>query len=135
MKVLRSIGSVVLSYVVVYLFIVLSDPVLSRLFPGQYTRDKVPPTFLLLIGTAIFAVTSILGGWICVRIAPAKPGVHLLVLFIIGEIAGAISTIAIWKTWPHWYSIAWLVLWPICLWIGGLGRKAKTEAVAAVGAS
>jgi hypothetical protein len=135
MKVLRSIGSVVISYVVVYLFIVLSDPLLSRLFPGQYVRDKVPPTLQLLIGTAIFAVASMVGGMLCVRIAPAKPGIHLLVLFAVGEIAGVISAVAIWKSWPHWYSIAWLALWPVGLWIGGLGRKAKTPVLATVGAS
>jgi hypothetical protein len=134
MKVLRSVASVVVSYLVVYVFIVLMDPVLSRLFPGQYVVGKVPPTFLLWISTAVFAVGSVLSGWLCVKMAPSRTGLHLVILFVLGEAAGLASTIAIWnKGWPHWYSIAWLVAWPVCLWVGGMmgPRKNRDKATAA----
>lgn len=133
MKVLRSILSVVIGYIVVYGIVFLSDPILSHFFPGQYVAGKVPPNSLLWLGTAIFAAASILGGWLCVRIAPSKPGLHLLVLFVVGEVIGLGFTVRMWGTWPHWYSIAWLLVWPICLWIGGLGRpEARVSAPVAV---
>lgn len=121
MKLLRSIASVVLSYIVVYGIVFCSDPILSHFFPTQYVAGKVPPPFLLWISTAIFAAATLLGGWLCVRIAPAKPGIHLLVLFVVGELVGLGFTVNMWGTWPHWYSVVWLVVWPVFLWIGGRG--------------
>ena len=123
MKLLRSIASVVLSYIVVYGIVFCSDPILSHFFPTQYVAGKVPPPFLLWISTAIFAAATLLGGWLCVRIAPAKPGVHLLVLFVVGELVGLGFTVTMWGSWPHWYSLVWLVVWPVFLWIGGSGRS------------
>lgn len=127
MKLLRSVASVVISYIVVTAIVILSDPLLSRLFPGQYVRGQSIPAFLLWIGAAIFAVASILGGWLCVRMAPSQPGKHLLALFLLGEVAGVISTIVNWNKWPHWNSFLWLAIWPVCLWIGGRGRRAENS--------
>ena len=123
MKLLRSIASVVLSYIVVYGIVFCSDPILSHFFPTQYVAGKVPPPFLLWISTAIFAIATLLGGWLCVRIAPSKPGVHLFVLFVVGELVGLGFTVKMWGNWPHWYSLVWLVVWPVFLWIGGRGRS------------
>jgi nitrate/nitrite transporter NarK len=123
MKLLRSIASVVVSYIVVYGIVFASDPILSHLFPAQYVSGKVPPTFLIWVSTAIFAVASILGGWLCVKIAPSKQGTHLLVLFAVGEALGIFFTVHNWGVWPHWYSLVWLIVWPVFLWIGGkLGK-------------
>jgi len=135
MKVLRSVASIVVSYAVVFVLVLISDPILNRLFPGQAAPGKIPPTLVLEISTAIFAVASILGGWLCVRLAPANTSLHLLILFILGEIAGAIPAFINWNNgWPHWYPISWLLAWPICLWIGGLGRRTGTRTAVAVGA-
>jgi len=123
MKLLRSIASVVIGYIVVYGIVLCSDPILTHFYPNDYVAGKIPPTFLLWIGTAIFALATLLGGWLCVRIAPSSPGVHLFALFILGELIGLGFTWKMWGTWPHWYSIAWLIVWPVFLWIGGRGRR------------
>lgn len=124
MKILRSTASVLLSYIVVYGIVLVSDPIIAHFFPGEYEAGKVPPSSLLWLGTAIFATASLLGGWLCVRIAPSRPGTHLFVLFLIGEVIGLWFTWRMWGMWPHWYSVAWLLVWPVCLWIGSLGRRA-----------
>jgi hypothetical protein len=118
-KLLRSVAAVVLSYIVVYGIVFCSDPVLAHFFPTQYVAGRVPPLFLLWISTAIFAVATFFGGWLCAIIAPSKPGVHLFVLFVIGELIGLGFTWKMWGTWPHWYSLTWLIVWPVFLWIGG----------------
>ena len=123
MKTVRSIASVLVSYVVVYCIVMLSDPVLTHFFPTQFVAGKVPPTFLLWISTAIFAVASVIGGWLCAVIAPSRIGLHLVALFILGETLGLFFTWRMWGQWPHWYSFAWLLVWPVCLWIGGIGRR------------
>jgi nitrate/nitrite transporter NarK len=123
MKLLRSVASVVLGYIVVYGIVFASDPVLARLFPGQYVQGKVPPTYLMWISTAIYALASILGGWLCVTLAPARKGMHLFILFAIGEALGIFFTIHNWGVWPHWMSFVWLIVWPLFLWIGGRIRR------------
>jgi nitrate/nitrite transporter NarK len=127
MKVLRSIAAVVVSYAVVFVIVWLSDPLLAHLYPGQYVPDKVPPAFLLRASTFIFALASIIGGGLCVRIAPSRPGLHLMILFFICEIVGAVFAMKNWATWPHWYSIIWLAIWPVGLWLGGLAKKRQTR--------
>lgn len=123
MKALRSVASVLVSYVVVYGIVILSDPVLMRLFPGQYVAGKVPPTFLLWITTAIFAAASILGGWLCLLMAPSRPGIHVAALFAVGEVLGIYFTWHMWGQWPHWHSFVWLAVWPVCVWIGSSLRR------------
>lgn len=136
MKVLRSAASVVGCYLVVFCLVLLSDPLLERLFPGQYVQGKVPPTFLLWISAGVFAAASLLGGWLCVRIAPAKPGRHLLALFILGEAIGLVFTIVNPGHLPLWNSLLWLAIWPVCLWIGGgSGARQSRETPAPVGAA
>jgi hypothetical protein len=127
MKGLRSIAAVVLSYAVVFLIVFLSDPILAHFYPGLYVANHVPPPFLLRASTFIFALASIVGGGLCVRIAPSRPGLHLLILFIIGEIVGTVFAMKNWATWPHWYSLIWLAIWPIALWLGGMAKKRQTD--------
>jgi nitrate/nitrite transporter NarK len=130
---LRSIASVVVSYLVVFALVSLSDPVIAHFFPGQYVRGKVPPDSLLWLSTGVFALASVLGGWLCVRLASSHYAAHLLWLFLLGEAVGGVFTVANWKTWPHWQSFVWLVVWPVCLWLGGLGRRAQVPPAASAG--
>ena len=123
MRLLRSVASVVLSYIVVFGIVRCSDPILAHFYPGQYVRGTVPPVFLLWISTAVFMLASILGGWLCVRIAPFREAGHLFVLFLLGELVGGYFSWQMWSTWPHWYSLVWLIAWPVCLWLGGLGKR------------
>jgi hypothetical protein len=50
-----------------------------------------------------------------------------MILFFIGEIVGAVFAMKNWATWPHWYSIIWLAIWPVGLWLGGLAKKRQTR--------
>lgn len=96
-----------------------ADWVLHRIFPTTYVEGVVPSETLLVMSTAIFFVASIIGGWICAKIAPDRVARQLQWLFVIGELAGLIPTYLNWnKGWPHWYSIAWLLVWPLALWVG-----------------
>jgi hypothetical protein len=134
MRALRSIASVVVSYLIVFAIVSLSDPVIAHFFPGQYVRGKVPSDALLWLSTAIFALASVVGGWLCVRLAPSSYAAHLLWLFGLGEAVGVCFTVANWKTWPHWQSFVWLAVWPVCLWLGGMGRRTQMPLAGASGA-
>ena len=131
---LKSLAAVIGSYLLSVILVLATDPLLSRLFPGDFVRGHIPSNNALMASTAFFIAVSILCAWVCARFAPNRPGKHVLWFFILGEVMGIAATIPNWgKGWPHWYWLSWLITWPISCWIGLLigGRKAD-QATAAV---
>lgn len=122
---LKSIAVVLGSYLLSIVLVLATDPLLSRLFPGDFVRGKIPSTPALITSTALFFLVSIFCAWVCARFAPSRAERHVLWFFIIGEVMGIGATIPNWsKGWPHWYWLSWLIVWPIGCWIGLLlGRR------------
>ncbi len=115
----KSIAVVAGCYLLSVVLVFATDPLLSRLFPGDFVRGRVPSDTPLAVSTGLFVVVSILCAWLCARFAPGRPARHVLWFFIIGEVMGVAATIPNWsKGWPHWYWLSWLVSWPISCWIG-----------------
>ena len=132
---LKPIAAVAGSYVLSVLLVLATDPLLSRIFPGDFVKGHVPSNAALMASTGFFTVISILCAWICARFAPGRPGLHVMWFFIVGEVLGIAATIPNWsKGFPHWYWLSWLFTWPVSCWIGLLlaGRRAD-PASAAVG--
>jgi hypothetical protein len=131
---LKSLAAVIGSYLLSVVLVLGTDPLLSRMFPGDYARGHIPSSNPLIASTAFFVIISILCAWVCARFAPSRPGRHVLWFFILGEVMGIGFTIPNWsKGWPHWYSLAWLLTWPISCWLGLLisGRKPDQTTAAA----
>ena len=129
---LKSIGIVLGSYALSIVLVLATDPLLSRIFPGNFERGHIPSTAPLVWSTAFFVVISILCAWVCARFAPRRPAAHVLWFFILGEVMGIVSIIPNWsKGWPHWYWLSWLLTWPISCWIGlRLGARHTTHPAA-----
>jgi hypothetical protein len=115
----KSIADVLGCYILSFVLVMLTDPLLSRIFPGEFVRGQIPSRNPLIASTCLFFLISTLCAWLCARWAPARPSRHVLWLFIIGELFGIAATIPNWnKGWPHWYWLSWLIAWPIACWIG-----------------
>ena len=128
---LKSIAVVVGSYILSVALVLATDPLLSRLFPGDFVRGRVPSDTALIASTALFVVVSILCAGLCARFAPRRAERHVLAFFIVGEAMGIAATIPNWSTgWPHWYWLSWLLTWPLSCWIGLMisGRRADSRA-------
>ena len=128
---LKSIAVVVGSYLLSIVLVLATDPLLSRLFPGDFEKGRIPSTNALLASTACLAVVSILCAWVCARFAPGNPARHVLWFFVLGEAMGIAAIVPGWnKGWPHWYGLSWLVIWPVGCWIGLklAGRRADSLA-------
>ncbi len=128
----KSIGIVMGSYLLSIVLVIATDPLLSRVFPGDFEKGRVPSNPPLMASTALFVVISIVCAWLCARFAPNRPAKHVLWFFLIGEVMGIGATIPNWnKGWPHWYWLSWLLTWPISCWIGLLlaRRRGETTAV------
>src|SRR5271165_6332270 len=107
---LKSIAVVVGSYLLSVVLVLATDPLLSRLFPGDFVRGRVPSDNALMASTTFFVAVSILCAWLCARFAPAHAARHVLCFFVIGEVMGIGATIPNWnKGWPHWYWLSWLL--------------------------
>lgn len=127
---LKSIAVVVGSYLLSIVLVVATDPLLSRIFPSDFVKGRVPSDTALITSTALFVLVSILCAWLCAHFAPDRAGRHVLWFFIIGEAMGIGATIPNWsKGWPHWYWLSWLLSWPVSCWIGSLlaGRRADSN--------
>jgi hypothetical protein len=132
---LKSLAVVIGSYLLSVVLVLATDPLLSRLFPGDFVRGRVPSNSALITSTAFFVIVSILCAWVCARFAPSRPSRHVLWFFILGEAMGIAATIPNWgKGWPHWYWLSWLLSWPVSCYIGfRLGARRDPEPSAAVG--
>jgi hypothetical protein len=130
---LKSIGVVFGSYVLSVVLVLATDPLLSRLFPGDFVKNRIPPGAALMASTAFFIVISIFCAWLCARFAPGRAARTVLWFFILGEAMGIGATIPNWnKGWPHWYWLSWLLSWPISCWIGlQLARRRTAQRSAA----
>src|SRR5579864_4257898 len=116
---LKSIAAVAGSYILSIVLVLATDPLLSRLFPGDFEKGRIPSNAALAASTGMFVVISILCAWVCARFAPNRAGRHVLWFLIIGEVMGIAATIPNWsKGWPHWYWLSWLLTWPLSCWIG-----------------
>ena len=126
---LKSISVVAGSYLLSVVLVMATDPLLARLFPGDFVKGQIPSANALTASTALFVVVSILCAWLCAHFAPGRAARHVLWFFVIGEAMGIGAIIPNWsKGWPHWYWLSWLLTWPLSCWIGLLlaGRRADS---------
>ena len=116
---MKSIAVVVGSYVLSIVLVLCTDPLLSKIFPGEFVRGQVPSDRALITSTVCFAIVTVICAWVCARFAPRLPGKHVMWLFVLGEVMGVVATVLNWgKGYPHWYLLSWLIVWPVCCWIG-----------------
>ena len=125
---LKSIAVVVGSYLLSIVLVVATDPLLSRIFPSDFVKGRVPSDTALITSTALFVLVSIPCAWLCAHFAADRAGRHVLWFFIIGEAMGIGATIPNWsKGWPHWYWLSWLLSWPVSCWIGLLVARRRAD--------
>lgn len=130
---LKSIAIVAGSYLLSIGLVLATDPLLSRIFPGEFSPGQVPSGAALLASTAFFVVISILCAWVCARLACGAASRHVLWFFIVGEVMGIAATTPNWsKPWPHWYWLSWLLTWPISCWVGLWLGRGRAQAAAQV---
>jgi hypothetical protein len=130
----KSVAVVVGSYILSVVLVLASDPILSRIFPGDFVRGNIPSNTALMASTILFVLASIFCAWLCARFAPSRAEKHVLWFFILGEVMGLGMTIPNWnKGWPHWYSVAWLLTWPVSCWIGLMLARRRSGQAPAIG--
>ena len=119
----RSAAAVAAGFVSVAVLSLVTDEVLHllRIYPpwGEPMWD----TGLNLLALSYRILYSVAGGYITARLAPRSPMRHVVVLGILGFIAGtagAITAIRMADLGPNWYPIALALTAFPGVWLGGL---------------
>jgi len=115
----KSVVAVVGSYLLSAVLVQATDPLLSRIFPGEFVWGRVPSDAALIASTALFVLVSVLCAWLCAHFAPGRVARHVLWFFVVGEAITTLILIHNWtQGWPLWYWLSWPLTWPVSCWIG-----------------
>lgn len=130
----KSIAVVLGSYALSVALVFATDPLLSRIFPGDFVAGRVPSNISLLSSTGFFILVSVFCAWLCAHFAPGRPSRHVFWFFAVGEVMGLAAAVPNWNNgWPHWYPLSWLLTWPISCYFGLLlaGRRTSQSSPSA----
>ena len=119
----RSIGSVVAGFLVVVVLSTVTDLILEKLGVFPPTTGGLFIPWMLALALVYRTVYTVLGGYITSKLAPTNPKKHVLILGIIGTVAGIGGVVAGWNLSAHWYPIALALLAFPAVWLGGRLNK------------
>jgi hypothetical protein len=128
-RIVRLIAAILGGYVLIGILVVLTDRLFAILIPG-FAGMVNPPLYYFLLSLGTDFVYSILGGYVCCRIARSQSREAMIGLIALGETIGVFSQFLLWQTVPHWFAIGLLVLYPIAVWIGSRFRRLPETAAA-----
>ena len=125
---LRSIGAVVLGFVLIAVLSVSGDLVLRAIMPSAFDAEgAVGATPVLLLVQGYVAVFAIFGCYVAARLAPSRPMAHALALGVLGLLFNLAGTVARWDHAPAWYHVLALALVMPYAWLGGRLRERQLQ--------
>ncbi len=121
---LKSIGAVLAGFVAVVILSVGTDSFLEMLGVFPPPEKGLFITWMLVVALMYRCIYTVAGGYVTARLAPDRPMRHVIILGIIGIIAGTIGVVVGWHLSAHWYPISLVITALPCSWLGG---KLKTR--------
>lgn len=115
----KSIGAVLAGFVLVVVLSIVTDMILEAagIFPSP--TEGLFITWMLVLALFYRTVYTVLAGYVTAALAPTNPKRHVMILGIIGTLAGVGGVVAGWTLSQHWYPIALAVLAYPSVWLGG----------------
>jgi hypothetical protein len=108
---------VLAGYLAIAFLIAATDWILGFSIAELRTAREMP-TYYFVVVLVTDSVYSVAGGYLCAKIARTAARSSTIGLMALGELIGAISTVYLWYTVPHWYSFVLLILYPPLVWLG-----------------
>lgn len=127
MNKLKSINSVLVGFIVVVILSVGTDYVLESLDIFPSPDQGLFVTWMLILAFAYRFIYTVIGGYVTALLAPTLPMRHVIILGIIGTVAGTIGVFVGWDLSDHWYPIALAVTALPSTWLGGKLRTNLTR--------
>jgi hypothetical protein len=125
----RSIAAVAAGFLTVVVLSLATDQLFHVLNVYPPWGQPMYATSLNALALSYRIVYTLLGGFITARLAPHAPMRHVMILAIIGLVAGTVGAIAAiaGNFGPNWYPIALAATAYPCTWFGGrLGVGPRT---------
>lgn len=114
----RTLLAVLGGWLVIQFFVLVTDELLMRVFPGQYGNGLPSPAWLMGLRLASSVVFTVLGGWLTALLAPERPWRHALYLIVLGETMGVLLAGMSLGLVPLWYIGGLLLLYPLAVLAG-----------------
>ena len=123
MNTLKSIGAVLAGFITVVVLSTGTDFILEQTGIFTPAGQSIFITWMLVVALTYRMFYTVVGGYVTAALAPQRPMKHVVILGIIGTVAGIMGVIVGWDLSDHWYPIAVAATGFPCTWLGG---KLKT---------
>ncbi len=111
----RIILAIVVGYVADAILVAAAEYLCLRLVPGI---QAAPPRYCFIVDLITQCLYTVIGGYLCCMVAQPSRRAAMAGLMALGVLVGTASLVTSWRTEPHWYGIALLVVYPPCVWMG-----------------
>jgi len=122
-RLLRSVAAIAVGFISVAVLSLATDQVLHVLGIYPPWGEPMYDPGLNLLALSYRVLYTILGGYITASLAPHSPMRHVMVVGVLGLVAGtagAIIAIRMADLGPNWYPIALAITGFPCVWLGGV---------------
>jgi hypothetical protein len=122
-SIVRSTLAVLVGFISVAVLSLATDQLLHVLQVYPPWGEPMFEPGLNFLALSYRVVYSVMGGWLTARLSPHSPMRHVVVLGIIGLIAGtagAVAALSLADLGPKWYPIALAVTAFPTVWLGGV---------------
>lgn len=128
---LKGIGAVLAGMIFIVVSHAGTDFVLESLGIFTQPNESFHTTWMVVTATIYRSIYTVAGGHITAILAPTPKMRYVVILGIIGIVAGTLGAIATipMKIAPIWYPIALVVLALPCVWLGGKLRTSRERLV------
>jgi hypothetical protein len=115
----RTILAVTAAYVTNAILVAATEQLLSSPAAGG---DATPRPYYFVVDLISQCLYTVVAGYLCCVIAQPSHQVAMAGLIGLGLSVGTVFLVVSWKSEPHWYGIALLVVYAPCVWIGWMLR-------------
>ena len=134
---LKNFWAVLVGFLTVVILSVAMDTILEQagIFPPLGSGIRMM-TWMLALALLYRSLFTIFGGYVTAKLTPQNPKRQVMILGIIGTIAGIAGVVMGWGLGDHWYPIAIALTGYLFTWMGGkLYMDKVARKTASVGSS
>lgn len=114
----RMILAILAGYILIGVLVSVTDRLLAKFLPGFAAVPGHLTSSYFAVSLVTDFVYSVIGGYMCGRIAGERSWEATWCLIALGETIGVATQFVMWRVVPHWFGIGLLVVYPVAVWIG-----------------
>ena len=123
----KSVIAILVGFLTVFILSTLTDVVLEKIGVFPPFPEPIFDTPLLLLALSYRTAYTILGGYVTASLAPRNTMKHVVILGIIGIIAGSLGATLMSAYGPAWYSWGLVVLSLPSVYVGAVLYQSKMQ--------